>query len=107
MRYAPYDILLWKEKKFSINPSLDDSTELFAFDLFFSSYSFTGLVAYRTAGLTSGLTGASAFAAARYFLFLGFCNRFNHNRSSPKYDFIAFIIIYFLSNCKYFVKKLQ
>ena len=83
MRYAPYDILLWKEKKFSINPSLDDSNELFAFDLFFSGYSFTGLVAYRTAGLTSGLAGASAFAATNNFLFLRFCNRLNHSLS-PK-----------------------
>jgi hypothetical protein len=52
---------------------------LFAFDFIFARDSFAGLIAYRAAGFASRLTGASAFAASRYFLFGGFCNGLNHD----------------------------
>ena len=53
--------------------------KLFAFDFFFASNSFAGLVAYGAARFASGLTGASAFTASGNFLFSGFRDRLNHN----------------------------
>ena len=68
---------------------------LFAFDFIFARDSFAGLVTYRAAGFASRLTGASTFAASRYFLFGGFCNGLNHNYFSPMNGFVGIIIIYF------------
>ena len=56
---------------------------LFTFDFVFARISFAGLVTYRAARFASGLAGASAFAASRYFLISGFRNRFNHSYFSP------------------------
>ena len=64
--------------------------ELSAFDFFFTRNSFAGLVPYRAARFASGLTGASAFATSGYFLFSGFCNRFNHN-VPPKLLFVGYV----------------
>ena len=52
---------------------------LFSLDLLFSRDALAGLIANGAARLASGLAGASAFAAARHFLCLRFCDRTDHN----------------------------
>ena len=89
MRYAPDDSFCGRKRNPRQLLNSDDSTELFAFDLFFTRDSFARLVAYRTARFASGLTGTSAFATTGYFLVSGFCNRFNHN-VPPNFLFFAY-----------------
>lgn len=58
---------------------------LFALDFLFARDSFAGLVADRAARLAGGLTGASAFAAARDLSFGGFRYRLDHKTASFKF----------------------
>jgi len=68
-------------------------------DLLFSRYALAGLVPDRATRFASGLAGASALAATRYFFFLGFCYRLDHVLISRKF----FLIIQRQKKfCKYF-----
>lgn len=61
---------------------------LLALDFLFARDSFAGLISYRAAGFTSGLAGASAFAATRHFSLGRLRNRLNHNVLLQKLGFI-------------------
>jgi hypothetical protein len=67
--------------------------KLLAFDLLFAGNSFAGLVSYRAAGFACGLTGASAFAAARNLSFSGFRDRFDHSSFSSINKIPKFIML--------------
>ena len=77
---APY---LRRFLRFAYYVALCFTKKLFAFDFFFARDSFARLVAYRAARFASGLTGASAFAAAGNFLVSGFRDRFDHKIFLP------------------------
>jgi hypothetical protein len=62
------------------------------FGVLLSVDALAGLIAYGAARFASGLTGASAFAATRYFSFLRFRNGLNHN-------FLLLIIF----SCHYYI----